>query len=719
MFFMEPLLSKTLLPLFGGSYMVWGSCMVFFQALLLAGYAWAHFLLQALGARRYARVHVALLALAALWALLLFSPPPAATSLPLFLEVFRLLAIAAGPPFFALATLSVVLQRCLAESSLPDRDNPYALYAASNLGSLVGLLAYPLAFEPWLDLRHQAFCWWGGYAVLLALNVAAMRFVTARTAVETAPAAAPPPAPLGTRRAAAWLLLSMAGSALLLAVTNAVTFDIASVPLLWVLPLAVYLLTFVLAFKRRPWQPRGLQDVFLWFAIAGLLWFVLSQLRLALPAWGTVALLLGVLFFVCLRCHGALAAARPADPRHLTTFYLALSAGGVAGSIAVNWLAPLLAASLWEFPAALCLAALALALHSPQQPSTGNWRASPRRAVAVTVLLCAGMALSLTVAPALLARGAGAGAAIGFIGAALPLTLLLRGAAQKPWRLAALFAAAALTVNRTETAATGTAPVAQQRNFYGIYRVFDRDGIRFLQHGSTLHGRQYIAGPKRAVPLSYYHPTTPAGAILQSPLMPSFRRLGMIGLGTGALTCYASTGQTFVVYELDPDCIDIAERHFGYLAQARANGCHTQFVAGDGRLSLGRERDGSLDFLALDAFNSGAIPVHLLTLEAFREYFRVLAPDGLLLIHVSNKFLDLCPVVQSSATALGIRAGIKTNMGSVDPDADPTVWMALSRSDAVWRELTAQGWNQVSPTIGLRRPWTDQYSNLLGAMMRY
>lgn len=722
LFFMEPMLAKGLLPLFGGSYMVWGSCMVFFQAMLLAGYAFAHFLLTSLGVRRYARAHWTLLILAALWAPLQFSPRLAVAPLPLFLEVFRRLLITAGPPFLALSTLSVVVQRWMADSSLPERKNPYVLYAASNLGSMAGLIAYPLLFEPLLDLRQQAIFWWGGYALLVALNLLCLPSLG--SPASEAPAGAPAtPAPPPARRRATWLLLSMAGSAMLLAVTNVVTFDIAAVPFLWVLPLAVYLLSFVLVFKRTPWIPRWSGAAFIWLTVAGLLWFLMSLLRLTLPAWGNLLLQLAVLFFVCLHCHGTLAVSRPSAPQHLSMFYFLTALGGVAGGVAVNWIAPIACAALWEFPGSFCLAALALAVAGVQSDpsataSATTSRHSAARSRNATALLCVLMVSVLVLLPAFLHGVCKAGSTVQFLVLALPFTLLLRSAAGRPWRLAALLAAAAIATGWTEGASAGTTLVEKRRNYYGIYRVFDKDGIRYLQHGSTLHGRQYLAGPSRAVPLSYYHPTTPAGSLMASPMMQSIRHIGMIGLGTGALTCYASQGQTFMVYELDPENIAIAGSCFGYLEQARANGCRLTFVEGDGRLALGRDANGSLDLLILDAFNSGSIPVHLLTLEAFREYFRVLSPEGLLLIHISNKFLNLAPVVQGSAGELGLSAAIKTNIGNVDPDADPTVWMALTRSPSVHKELLAQQWNDSAPAASGRSLWTDRYSYLIGALMQ-
>jgi SAM-dependent methyltransferase len=300
---------------------------------------------------------------------------------------------------------------------------------------------------------------------------------------------------------------------------------------------------------------------------------------------------------------------------------------------------------------------------------------------------------------------------------AVPVVFALRSVSRRPLATAAVLLAAALGMGRTEELAAGVTPVKRLRNYYGVYKIYDRDGLRYLQHGTTQHGRQYLGGPKRDVPLAYFHPTTPAAGVLRSGAFP-LRSIGMIGLGTGALAAYAGEGQSFTVYELDPDNLPLAETYFSYLEQARARGARLDVVFGDGRVTVRELEPDSLDLLIIDAFNSGSIPVHLLTVEAFGDYFRALRAGGLLLLHVSNKVLDLTPVVYANAAALGAGACEQNNEGRVHPDAELTYWAAVSFDRAALETLTGRlgWWRRDTPAQEIPAPWTDQYSNVFGAM---
>jgi len=521
-------------------------------------------------------------------------------------------------------------------------------------------------------------------------------------------------APVPAAQAASWFFLAAAAVSLLLAVTNVITFDVASVPLLWVLPLSVYLLTFVLTFKRRPWFPDAVRRLFPWIVVAGILVQLLSRLRLGLPGGVAIAIHVLVLFVACVNGHGRLVASRPADARHLTTFYLLLAAGGVAGGLLVSWVAPLVSASLIEYPLALAAVAGALAF-SGRGAGAGGGRGW---AGATAGVLTAAVALTVVPWAAGLRLGTDGpwGGAV-FVLVAVPVVLVLRAAARRPARLALVTVTVAVAMNWTEDLACGASAVKRHRNYYGMYRVFDRDNLRYLQHGTTQHGRQYLSGPRRETPLAYFHPSTPAAGVLTSPRF-AFRRIGMVGLGTGALAAYAGSGQTFTVYELDPDNLPIAQQEFSYLSLAQSRGADLRFVFGDGRVALRAEPDRSLDLLIIDAFNSGSIPVHLLTVEAFRTYTRVLTARGILLLHVSNKVLDLEPVVYSNARALGLSACEKSNEAGRPPDAEYTYWMAVSSDpERVGLLVNRLGWRRrESGADDLPAPWTDQYSNILGAM---
>jgi hypothetical protein len=300
------------------------------------------------------------------------------------------------------------------------------------------------------------------------------------------------------------------------------------------------------------------------------------------------------------------------------------------------------------------------------------------------------------------------------------LALALLRASRRPPLFAAALVIFALASEWTEPWLAGAARVERLRNFYGVYKVYDRDGLRYLQHGTTQHGRQYLNGPHRDVPLAYYHPSTPAGELLAArPAL--FPRIAMIGLGTGALVAYAGERQWVAILELDPDNLPVARRHFGYLDAAEARGARLELVFGDGRLSLRRRPAGALDLVIVDAFNSGAIPVHLLTVESLGEYMRAIQPNGLLLMHVSNKLLDLVPVVAANARTAGLAAFEKSNATDRHPDAEFTQWMAVTRPDAPWARILPgeRGWRECRPGPDAPRPWTDQCSNLLGALLGF
>ena len=709
LFQVQPMTSKALLPGLGGSYLVWGACMVFYQVMLLLGYVYAHALQKRFGVGRYARLHwVVLLAALAVFPLRLGRLGALPGSMPLVVTVFTRLLATVGLPLLALATTGVLLQRWLSASDLEERSNPYVLYGASNLGSMLALLSYPVLAEPLVGLETQGRAWCVAYGLLVALHGFCM---PPRGSGEESDAGALPR--LRTSERAGWVWLGAAACAALLAVTNVITFDVASVPFLWVLPLALYLLSFVLTFKRHPWCPAWARQAMYWASILGVLLYLCALFHLGLPVWLSIALHLGVLFFVCLNCTGRLIERKPDDVRHLTSFYLHLALGGALGGVLVSWVLPLVSNSLVEYPLALCLAVGALAWTQPPQ---ARW---PARRMELPV--CIGcVALALTVLPLLLSRLSGVGAegsGITLVAVAVPVALVLLWMAGRPAPFAVVLVVITVAGNWTEDLASSATRVRRLRNYYGVYRVFERDNLRYLQHGSTLHGRQYLGGPERHTPLAYYHPTTPAAGVMASPAF-RLRDIGMVGLGTGALAGYVSEGQTLTVYELDPDNLRVAEQNFTYLADARRRGARLQFVFGDGRVSLRSRAAESLDLLVIDAFNSGSIPVHLLTVEAIHEYLRVLRPDGVALFHVSNKVLSLRPVLYSNARAAGAVALEKSNDGARHPDAEDTYWMALARDGEALRRLGRLEWTQGALTYDrLPRPWTDRYSNVLGAMV--
>ncbi len=712
LFLIQPMLSKALLPSFGGSYLVWGAAMVFFQAALLAGYIWGHRAQRWLGAARYARWHWLMLLMPFLFFPFRLEAAADTSLLPLAPAVFVRLLMIVGGPFLTLSMTSLILQRWLMISPLAARTNPYVLYSASNAGSVLALLAYPALIEPFLALETQGQLWWGGYCVLVILHA----FCYPRHPLPATDAETPTGqcVPVDGRQRAAWLLLSTGSCAMLLAVTNVITFDVASVPLLWTLPLAVYLMAFVLTFRHLMWFPRWMEAAQNWAALIAVLLFLMMQLRIALPPAVAVPLHLLVLFVLCMNASARLVRTRPDGGTQLTGFYVTLATGGLCGGVLVSWVMPLLSRTLLEYilAAALILAATALA----DGTGTGEGRGDILKTVRRNAL-CILLLLAVPTATALLPAARRLPPNVLFAAAALPAALLLRRAAQRPLHGALLMTVLAATTGPFQKAAAGGHHIMALRNYYGIYNVFDRDGQRYLQHGTTQHGRQYIDPARRAEPVGYYHPSTPPAALM-SAWGRQMKDIGMVGLGTGALAAYAGEGQHFTIYELDPDNLMIAERYFTYLEQSRQQGARVEFVFGDGRISLRDRKTASLDLLVIDAFNSGSIPIHLITVEAFDEYFRTLRDDGLLLLHISNKILDLAPVIYANAMAGGYYACEQSNEGYLDPDAEITVWMALSqrreRVDALKSHLF---WHErrSTETSGIP-PWTDRYSNILRAV---
>lgn len=718
LFIIQPMLSKALLPDFGGSYLVWGAAMVFFQAVLLAGYVFSHTVQRRLGVMRYARWHwLALLLPFFFFPFQLDEPALLPCAWPLAPAVFRRLFLIISGPFLTLSMTSLILQRWLMVSPLKARTNPYVLYSASNAGSVLALLAYPVVIEPFLSLERQGTLWWAGYTLLVALHAVCYPWRPVAAADATASArllqGGSPEAHAAPRQHyVTWFMLSLGACAALLAVTNVMTFDVASIPLLWVLPLAVYLLAFVLTFKQTMWFPRWLEAGLNWAAVAAALFYLMMQFRLTVPPALSLLLHLLILFVLCMNGSARLVRTRPAGEEDLTGFYVTLAAGGLCGSILISWIIPLISSTLVEY---IIAPVLLLAAVGRTDGGTATHRGR-RRTVAVRTVAAASLMLAAVLLPALVPEGR-LPVTVLFALAALPAALLLRYAATRPLLAACLLAILVCGAGPLRRLSAGGHQVTALRNYYGIYTVFDRDGLRYLQHGTTQHGRQYLEGEKRNTPLAYYHPSTPAAGIFTA-WRPRLHDIAMIGLGTGALTAYTGDGVRFTVYELDPDNLMIADRYFSYLDQSRRQGTALDVVFGDGRISLRKKPDNSLDLLIIDAFNSGSIPAHLITVEAIAEYVRVLRGDGLLLLHISNRVLDLAPVLYANAAALGLTACEQSNERQLDPDADLTLWVAISRHpetittlkrDLLWYGRHEAEYHNI-------KPWTDRYSHILGAV---
>ena len=722
-FWVQPLAVRGVLPVLGGSPAVWNTAMVFFQAALLGGYALAHLL-----ARRASPL-VQLAVLGALWTgialtmpiggLRLFGEAPAA-GLPPALWLLGTLAGALGLAFVAASSLTPLVQSWLARAGTGAASaDPYFLYAASNAGSAGALVAFPFLLEPFLGLDRQAWLWSAaalGLAPLLlvlwraaAVGGGTGALAGARAAGDGSRDAAAPRADAVRSGAAALpvvrvLALAAVPSALLLAVTRYLTTDVAAVPLLWVIPLAIYLGTFVHAFARRTLIPQPILARLVAPALISLV--VLYLVNRTVLAFGLAHLL--VFALAALWCHGALARLRP-PPAHLTRFYLLVSTGGLVGGLLVALVAPLVFVDVYEYPIALALVATLLPA-APVVLRRGHYIAA---AVALGVVVV-GLATVLGGADGLEGNDLSPilfGVCLGLVALAAPALLILRA---RP----TLLAGALLAVFLVPTVAAhlgGDEHVARARTFFGVYRIVEADGFRSFYHGTTLHGaeRRRADGTVESQ-VTYYGPGTPYAELLAGIAhRPDPLVLGIAGLGTGSLACFARPGDSVRAYEIDPEVVRLARKHFAALRTCAPDA----FIGvGDARRLLERE-ETALDFLALDAFTSDAIPVHLLTEEAFRTYVRVLAPEGILAVHISNRHLDLEPVVAALADRTGLAARIKRYAAPEElmktREATHSHLVALARDEETLRALDLDaGWVPLGDP-GRVRVWTDDYASIV------
>lgn len=750
LFQVQMVLAKFILPWYGGVPAVWTSSMLFFQCLLLGGYAYAHWLAGRTGPtqRRLHLLVVALSVTALLAGALAWNGPllPSSSWKPLGAEepvwhIVALLAAAVGAPFFVLAATAPLAQAWFSRSR---GRSPYRLYALSNLGSLLGLLSWPFLVEVFVPLRLQALTWTVGYGLFacgigyLAARHAVAGEVPARAAA-TVDAGAPT---AGTR--GLWFALAACASVLLLAVTNQLSQEIAVVPLLWVLPLSLYLLSFVLCFDGDRWYARPVYLALLVPALG------LATLALQHGVGGEIVsqviLYSAALFVACMVCHGELARLKPA-PRHLTSFYLTVTAGGAAGGVFVALIAPALFVGYWELSLGLwACGALALAVLWRDRASFIH---RVDGAPAYLILFGAALLAVLVFADPLhaathramdhpLALGSAGAAAIGVIllfaharaavlashggaglsRAAAHVEALLRRSVRRPLPVLAIALMIFGAIHLAFAFEARSLSIAAERNFFGALRVVaeddERGGILLtLWHGRTLHGMQSLAPERRGEPNAYYEPESGVGLALREH--PRRRaglplRLGVVGLGTGTLAAYGQAGDYLRFYEINPAVVGLAHARegalFTYLRDTRAT---VDVVLGDARLALEREyrkgRPQGFDVLVLDAFNSGSIPVHLLTREAVALYLKHLEPvNGVLALHISNRYLDLRPLVSALASELGLSIAIRHRE---DPGEWSSTWALLARRPEAL-PLAA-----VSDLTGSHTVWRDDHSNLL------
>lgn len=716
LFLVQPMVARMVLPKLGGAPAVWNSAMLVYQALLLGGYAYAHWLGR-FPVRRQATIHIGLLLVAALWLPIGIAhiAPPAPGQEALWVPL--LLVASIGPVFLAVSAQAPLMQRWFAAD--PRAGDPYYLYAASNLGSFAGLISYPALVEPNLPLAMQSWGWAAGYALLVALvaGTAAARWRAASdTAQDVADTSDEPPPSL--RRRIHWLLIAAVPSGLMLSTTTHLTTDIVAMPLLWVLPLGLYLLSFVIAFSTmaRPTQ------IITFIAPAVLL--LVGGLGLLSSGGGTLTVALaslGMLFIVAVALHGYLYHLRP-SPRHLTLFYLIMSAGGVLGGLFAALLAPLLFDWVYEHPL-LILAAAAL-LPLPALFPWNQWlKLTPGKALAIVVLLV----MVAAFASWQMVTGWGGrleGMTIVWGGVLFVIGLLVIG-----WREAfvAVLALLMLGVGGWDTLRTSFGDT-RIRSYFGVYTVTD-DGWRQqrrLAHGTTLHGLQRTDAGHRRDPTTYYGLQSGVGlALNQAERLAGPRAaIGIVGLGAGTLACYRKPGQQWTFFEIDPVMVDIARDpdKFTFLSDCAPD---APVVIGDARLQIEKLPPAQFDILVIDAFSSDAIPLHLLTKEAIGIYARALKPGGVVLIHISNRFFGLEPVLAAEADARGWNAAIRLDPSPDDDGSDLTGsnWVALTATAQRLDQLTGGmqprdnaamdgAWVPLAGRPGFKR-WTDDYASTL------
>ncbi|HEX9295242.1 MAG TPA: hypothetical protein VF881_05390 [Polyangiaceae bacterium] len=720
LFWVEPMIGKMILPLFGGASAVWVTCMLFFQIVLLAGYVYAHAATTWLGVRRQALAHCLLLLTPFLVLPLRFDQRAAealARGESPTLLLLVLLLTNAGLPFFVLSASAPLLQKWFSRIGHPSGDDPYFLYGSSNLGSMLALAAYPFLIEPWIGLRAQARIWTMGVGLLVPLVVAcAIGVYRSEASID------PPRAELATQPASPrisgarrlrWIALSFVPSSYLLGVTNYITTDIASIPLLWVVPLSIYLSTFILVFARKPLLPHAAMIRFLPLAASPVV--LVMVVAVNQPIWLIVTVHLVAFFFAAMVCHGELGRDRPPADR-LTEFFLWMSVGGMLGGIFNSLIAPLIFDRLIEYPMAIIAACL---LGGGSAASKAGVRA--RRLDALIPATIALLTLVLIVVVPRLgfsldSRGM-------WLVGAVPV-LANYASSDRPIRFG-LGVAGMLVASSLLASGIGRV-VSSERNFFGVVRVAHSRTGKFvhLADGNTLHGRQSRDPLRAREAIGYYHRTGPIGQLFdlyRNSTLP--RRVGIVGLGAGGLAAYARPDEEWTFYEINPIMVRVAQdvRFFTYLRDAFPDRARLAIELGDARLKIAEALPKAYGLLVLDAFSSDAIPPHLLTREALRAYLDKLDDEGFLAFNISNRHLDLKPIVGALARDAGLVAYARPDRDLTDAMIEegklPSQWAVMARREEQLADLvrSGTGWQRIDTSTSAA-VWTDDKSSLLSAL---
>ncbi len=675
LFQIQPMISKTLLPWFGGVPAVWSSAMLFFEIALTGGYAYANWLVNRKTTQKQTIIHLILMGVSVFLVIYLWniwpSPiTPAASWKPgtltsPFLYIFFLLTISVGLPFFVLSTNSPLMQAWFSRKN-PGRS-PYWLYALSNIGSLIGLILYPVVIEPLLTIQWQGWIWAGGYllfVILAAYNAIQLRhLVRAPLPVEYDPDPIAMQKP-GKQTQTLWIVLSATASLMFLAVTNEIAQQVAVIPFLWVLPLGIYLFSFVLAFSSRRWYQRKIYTLLFLIAAVSLIYILLY------PSTNYIVQIMiynFLLFTITMICHGELYALRP-QASHLTRFYLMVSIGGAIGGIIVNLIAPYIFRGFWEFKIGLAFVGILLVMFSYPRAHT--------RAAAFYRNIVRVMAVVV----------------------AFSLVYLIFFSTSND-----LFA---------------------RRNFYGVVNVLQKEtgseqhNANLLVHGTTVHGFQFLDAKLKDTPTSYFGTDSGVGlAILSNPHYGSGMRVSVLGLGVGTLAAYGQPGDYYRLYEINPVIVDLANGQGGYFTYIKDSQASTDIVLGDARISLENELkagvENDFDILIIDTFSGDSPPVHLVTRQAFDIYLQNLAPDGLIAANISNNHLDFRPIFWQLAQYYDLEMALLQDPAQNNPAAYPSIWVLLTRNAALLQAPALV--NKADRMEGYStdiRLWTDDYSNL-------
>ncbi len=715
LFQVELILGKSILPGFGGGYLVWGVSVVFFQGVLLLGYLHVHLLNQFLNIKFFSKWIGFLMAVSIL--LLPIQVERLANpsyQFPAVIEIIILLTLTIGIPFFILASLSVYAQLHLASSNLPEKTNPYLLFASSNFGAFIALFTYPVLIEPNFDIPQQLSHWAVFYGIATIILIFLLRSVPFPEAKSSQTWSLPQ-----KKKLAQWLLLSAAPSALFLSITNVITMEIAPVPLLWIPPLALYLLTFVLGFKAVPFCPKWIKERFYLVIFLGILLFFLKLtgnslfeylvmviLKFQLPIYSETIFVeplvyLVICFVFCLVCHYQLNESKPESPDQLTTFYIAIATGGFLGGVLINWIVPLIFNHLVETLVSFLLGSLAMSF---------IYRSNEIGLKKILYLL-AGFIILLSFLPEGAEELKNTTSRMIAAGLVIFTVILLYFMNNRHRHVSYFLAGLILLTPILSKFSLKEHVLFQDRNYYGTYKVFERKGFRFFQHGITLHGAQHLDQKKKQRPLTYYYPESPIGEFLSEEKF-NFSDFAIVGLGIGSMASYIKPKDRYDFYELDPLVGRIAKEYFDF---GKGKQGEINLIYGDARLSLRKVEKEQYDALIVDVFNSGSIPVHLVTQEAISEFLTILKPKSVILFHVSNRFIDMVPVLYAVAQKLNLFSCVKIAMEVNPPEKESSTWVALTPDIQTYAALLKElHWRDVQPKK--TEPWTDRYSSILSEL---